>query len=161
MANLSRNVYLASQIEFMERVMLQATKWLVHSPSSFAFCHYFCQWIVAADPCYDLQTLLDLTKLQLKSTLQDYGMAMVPSSLVAFAAVMNAVEGMALSLPQVQMEMGQAIASAAKIDAPAAIQDIQIRLYEGILGANDSKAQNANKTKQKRQSKNPNLKKPP
>jgi hypothetical protein len=139
MANLSRNVYPASQIEAMERVMLQATKWLVHPPSSFSFCYSFCQWIVAADPRYDLQTLLDLTKLQFESTLQDYQMSMVPSSSVAFAAVMNAMEGMALSSPQVQMELGQAIAGAAKIDVSTstAIQDIQIRLCEGILGANN------------------------
>ena len=51
---------------------------------------------------------------------------------------MNAVEGMALSSPQVQMELGQAIAGAAKIDVSStAIQDIQIRLCEGILGANN------------------------
>jgi hypothetical protein len=142
MANLSRNVYLASQIEAMEQVMLQATEWLVHPPSSFSFGHYFCQWIVATDPRYDFQTLFDLTKLQLESTLQDYGMALVPSSSVAFAAVMNAVEGMALSSPQVQMEMGQAVASAAKIDVPPAIHDIQIRLYEGILDTNNSSNQN-------------------
>jgi hypothetical protein len=144
MASISRNVYPASHIEAMERVMHHATKWLVHPPSSFSFCHSFCEWIVAADPNpnpdrrYDLQTLLDLTKLQLESTLQDYEMSMVPSSSVAFAAVMNAVEGMALSSPQVQLELGQAIAGAAKIDVSStAIQDIQIRLCEGILGANN------------------------
>jgi hypothetical protein len=135
MANLSRNVYSADQIEAMERVMLKANKWLIHSPTVFAFSHYFCELIAGTDPRYDFETLLDLTKLQLESALQDYELSLILPSSVAFGAVMNAIEGMALSSPQSLREMESFLASATKIDSESSrMQDIQIRLYEGLLG---------------------------
>jgi hypothetical protein len=138
MANLSRNVYSAAQIEAMERVMLETNKWLIHPPTSYAFSHYFCELIARADHRYAFETLLDLTKLQLESSLQDYELSLVPASSVAFAAVMNAAEGMALSPSQGhKQELEHRLASATQIDSTSSsIQDVQIRLYEGLWGTN-------------------------
>ena len=137
MAVLSRNVYSVEQIEAMERVMLQANQWLTHAPTSFMFAHYYCELISQADSRFQLETLMDLTKIQLESALQDYELSMIPPSSIAFAAVMNAAEGMRITTLQGLYEIEAFLAStveAAESDCTL-MHDIQIRLYEGILGS--------------------------
>ena len=141
MANLSRNVYTSGQISSMERVMLENVKWLVNQPSAFAFARDFCEFLAVVDERYSDETLLDLVKLEIESSLINYELSMIPPSVVAFAAVMNAVEGMDLSSPAEQKEMESFLISAAQIGSEYPnMEDIQIQLYEGLLGTASQKA---------------------
>eukprot|EP00339_Tiarina_fusa_P002095 CAMPEP_0117012098 /NCGR_PEP_ID=MMETSP0472-20121206/10258_1 /TAXON_ID=693140 ORGANISM="Tiarina fusus, Strain LIS" /NCGR_SAMPLE_ID=MMETSP0472 /ASSEMBLY_ACC=CAM_ASM_000603 /LENGTH=313 /DNA_ID=CAMNT_0004715087 /DNA_START=147 /DNA_END=1088 /DNA_ORIENTATION=+ len=136
MAGLTRGVFTAEQIEGMERVILEANRWLVHPPTTFAYGHLFCEIIARADPKYEYETLYDLTKLQLEASIHNYEIALSLPSEVAFAAVMNAAEGMALvSSPLRLKNLEDLLASVASIDASSStVQSIEKTLYEGIVG---------------------------
>lgn len=137
MADLSRGQYKAKQIEATEREILSCLGWLVHPPTASTFSHYLLSLI----PCMDEQTnntLLELTQLQTELAVQDYDLCLWNQSFVAFAAVMNALECMALTTPQLQSQLERMLSAAAQIDSQSKlVHQIQIRLYQGLLGDDD------------------------
>lgn len=136
MANLSRGQYTAKQIEATEREILSCLGWLVHPPTALTFSHYLLSLI----PCMDEQTsntLLELTKLQTELAVQNYDLCLWNQSLVAFAAVMNALESMSLTTPEQQSELVAMLSKAAKIDSQSKlVNEIRIYLYQGLLEDN-------------------------
>jgi hypothetical protein len=145
MADLTRGIYTAQQIEGMERVMLETNRWLIHPPTTFAYGHLFCEIISRADPKYEYNMLYDLTKLQLEASMHNYDIALSLPSEVAFAAVMNAAEGMvALSSTLGLKNIEDLLSSVASIDASSStIQSIEKTLYEGIIGVGASSSANS------------------
>lgn len=135
MATLSRHKYDRHQIEAMEQFILKTVKWLCHPPTTFAFGHYYCKLVAGSDTSFDFDTLWEVTKVQLESVLNNYQMALVPSSSVAFAAVVNAIENMPSVPYHAQHEMERLVASVANVDSHSApIKAICRQLYENIAG---------------------------
>lgn len=150
MAELTRGSYTTSQIEQMERMMLEANKWLVHPPTAYDYCHLFCDIIAITNPkSYDAATLEELAKLQLDASVHNYGIGLMPPSEVAFAAIMNAAEGIALSSPDqlpllsLQQDIEELLSSVSMIDASStSVLAIENILYEGIATSQQNKDAN-------------------
>jgi hypothetical protein len=135
MATLSRYQFDRNQIEAMEQLILKTVKWLCHPPTTFAFGHYYCKLVAGSDTSFDFDTLWEMTKVQLESVLNNYQMALVPSSSVAFAAVVNAIENIPSVPYHTQQEMERLVASVANVDSHSApIKAICRQLYENIAG---------------------------
>jgi hypothetical protein len=135
MATLSRHKYDRNQIEAMEQLILKTVKWLCHPPTTFAFSHYYCKLVAGSDTRFDFDTLWEVTKVQLESVLNNYQMALVPSSSVAFAAVVNAIDNMPSMPYHAQQEMERLVASVANVDSHSApIKAICRQLYESTAG---------------------------
>lgn len=137
MARLSRNAYTAEQIETMERVVLQANQWLLNPSTAMDFSRQFSELISRADPRYNSATLVELTKVQLETTLRDYEFALLPASSAAFAAVMNAVDSMGLSQEVEYHQLEQFLMSTIQIDS-VSLEGVRTRLYEGLLATNET-----------------------
>jgi hypothetical protein len=134
MENLCRGQHTAKQIEATEREILSCLDWLVHPPTALTFSHYLLSLI----PCIDEQTrktLLELTQLQTELAVQDYDLCLWNQSLVAFAAVMNALESMSFTTPKLQSQIEVLLSAAAQIESKSKlVHEIQIRLYQRLLG---------------------------
>jgi hypothetical protein len=139
-ASLTRNLYRKEQIESMERLILDANRWLMNPSTSFTFGDYLCEVVALMDVRHNLGALKELTTLQIESTMQDYELGLLPSSTVAFAAVMNAVDSMDVTSPEDQQAIGSSLQSLLRTDPSLRLQDIRIRLYEGILVAETTSA---------------------
>jgi hypothetical protein len=136
MANLSRGQYTAKQIETTEREILSCLGWLVHPPTALTFSHYLLSLLPSMDE-QTSDTLLELTKLQTELAVQNYDLCLWNQSLIAFAAVMNALESMSLTTPKLQSELEAMLSKAAQIDSQSKlVNDIRIYLYQGLLGDN-------------------------
>jgi hypothetical protein len=128
----------------MERIMLESCKWLLNPPTVLSFGHRLVELVSSTDRRYPLETLLELTNMQVEPALYDYVLcSAVPPSLVAISAVMNAIEGMEISSEKEQRLMLNELCSTLKISNNDEydmdlIQRIQIRLYEGLTGTYDT-----------------------
>lgn len=145
MVRLSRDAYSADQIETMERVVLKANQWLLNPSTSMDFGRQFSELISNVDPRYNASALVDLTDIQLETTLTDYEFSLLPASTVAFAAVMNAVDGMNISSRVEYHHLEHLLMSVSKINA-VSLEGVRHRLYEGLLEANGSPRSESSKT---------------
>ncbi len=131
--SLIRNVYTKKQIESMEILILSANQWRMNPSTCFHFASYLCEILSQMDSRLHLETLKELSSLQLENTLNDYEVGLLPASTVAFAAVMNAVDSMEVCSAENLQELESSLQSILQTDAAIPLHDIQIRLYEGVL----------------------------
>jgi hypothetical protein len=133
MANLSRGQYTGKQIEATERKILSCLGWLVHPPTALSFSQYLLSLVPFI--CEQTRnTLLELTRLQTQHAVQDYDLCLWNQSLIAFAAVMNALESMSLAMPKMRSQLEIMLSAAAQIDSQSKlVNEIRIRLYQGLL----------------------------
>lgn len=137
-ARLTRNAYREDQIETMERLILDSNKWLMNPSTPFTYSDYLCELVSMMDPRHKFDTLNELTNLQIESTMKDYELGLLPASTVALAAVTNAVDSMDVALPEAQEAIETSLHSLLRADSNHRLQDIRIRLYEGILTSDAS-----------------------
>eukprot|EP00980_Cylindrotheca_fusiformis_P011802 scaffold2816_cov121-Cylindrotheca_fusiformis.AAC.18 len=125
MATLSRNKYDRNQIEAMEQLILKTLKWRCHPPTTFTFGYYYCKLVGGLD----FDALWEDVETQLDSVLNNYQLALAPSSYVAFAAVFNAIEGTTLFPPRRQQEMKRLVSSVAEVESyTTGIHEIRCQL---------------------------------
>jgi len=92
-AKLSNGERTAVDIERMELRMLQAIQWRMHPPTSSAFVRHYLDLI--PNDIVDSNTrkvILELSQIQINSSLSYYEFCTEKASQVAFAALLNAVE---------------------------------------------------------------------
>ena len=94
LAELSQGAYNDEQFEEMERIMLQAIQWRVNPPTGTCFVQ---ETLDILPPCLFQteeirQTVLDLSKSQAEWAVGDYDLLSVRRSVVAFAAIHNALK---------------------------------------------------------------------
>jgi Cyclin, N-terminal domain len=133
-ASLSRGAYNKEQVEAMECAMLSAIQWRVNPPTALAFCHQYLNLIPTTLIHQDArEAILDLAKYQTELAVSDYTLCVAsPSSSVAFAALLNALESMGMEA-DLFLKIESGLSRAARINLQsAAIRDIRIRLYESI-----------------------------
>ena len=153
MAKLSKGVYTKEQLEIMESTLLGAIEWRLHPVTSITFCQYIVELLspnrhlMSTDPtAKDLvgqngglddvtkETLLELARMQCELAVSEYDLCLESSSSIAFAAIMNAIHCMDLPL-RVQKEVEFLLILAMGTDSQTSyMQDIQIRLYQAIVG---------------------------
>jgi hypothetical protein len=107
MAVISRGTYTVHQIEDMEGHVLSALQWRVNPPTTSSFVDSFVQLLLTGvelsqQESEHLKFILDLTQQQIKLATIDYSLITTPSSIIAYAALMNAfamAEVRGLSMP--------------------------------------------------------------
>ncbi len=89
-SKLSRGAYSASEIEEMERLLLQGLKWRVNPPTTMSFVRELMNLI--PHETLELETrntLMDITKYQIELTVGQEELFKIPPSLIALAALRN------------------------------------------------------------------------
>jgi hypothetical protein len=131
---LIRNAYTKEQIEAMELLILNANQWRMNPSTPFHFAAYLSEMISLMDPRLDLETVQELANLQIEGVLNDYGVSLLPSSLVALAAVINALDSMDVYSAEKLQEVEFHLHALLQTDASISFNDVRIRLYESISG---------------------------
>ena len=98
MVVLSRDVYTEQQIEGMERLMLEATKWLLNPPTATAFGWRLAKIFSTMDPVrFPFDALLDRINRQLEAAVKHFLLCTMSQSLLAIGALMNALESFGMT----------------------------------------------------------------
>jgi hypothetical protein len=136
MVQVSHGTFTVQQFEAMERIILQATKWHINPPTPMQMGYLLARWLSCQDLRLPFDTLLDLINTQVKTALLDYGLVTVPPSLVAAAALFNAVESMRVTSSKDQGHFLQNITSILEFSASdrQLLHLAQQRLYENLSG---------------------------
>jgi hypothetical protein len=92
-AKLSRGKHTKRDIEAMEMTMLSGLKWRVHPPTPWTFAQELLKLVDVMDPS-TRQRIVELTKYQLEATVYKYELTLQRPSVVAFGAVLNAMESL-------------------------------------------------------------------
>lgn len=129
---LIRDAYTKEQIETMELLILNANQWRMNPSTPFHFALYLSEMIALMYPRLDLETVQELTNLQLEGVLNAYDVSLMPSSLVALAAILNAVDSMDVCSAEELQDMESKLHSLLQSDPSISFNDIRIRLYESI-----------------------------
>jgi hypothetical protein len=133
-SNLSRGAYTPEQIETMEACILAALQWRVNPPTALSFVRQFLDLIPEETLSQDvLQTAYDITKYQTELAVNEYDFVRVKPSVVAYAALMNALESVGLSaqdLSQIGYALTQAMGVSTHDDQ---MYDVQNWLYEAVI----------------------------
>lgn len=132
-STLSRGAHSAEAVEHMETRMLKAIQWRVNPPTASAFVRHMLDLV----PSHLMdssakETVMELTQFQVDLATCDYKFSQAPTSHIAFASLMNAVESVATDhvfLSTFESSMANAI----RIDA-LSTRDIRIALYEAVNG---------------------------
>ena len=104
-SKLSRWAYDEEEIQEMEIIILKSIGWRMNPPTALAFVRQLLGLISLADLSIALRlTVYDLAKAQIEVVLSDYRFVSVKKSVLAIAAVMNALEGLQYS-PSFGMEL--------------------------------------------------------
>lgn len=92
-SQLSRGIYIDSQITEMEAALLTALEWKLHPPTAISFVRE----LLSALPAHLIDesmkdTIAEIAQVQTEMAVSDYRFIETPSSTVAFCAILNALE---------------------------------------------------------------------
>jgi len=132
-SKLSRGQYTPPQIETMEYTMLQALAWRVNTPTALSFVRKFLELLPPGTLEPDIaEAAYDLSKFQSELAVGDYNLVPIQASTVAYASIINSLEGLAVE-PSIIETLAYTIAAALRIDITAQeIRDVQNYLYQAI-----------------------------
>ena len=92
-SKLSRGAYDEQEIQGMEKLILKSIDWRMNPPTALCFVREILGLISLADlPIEERLTVYDLAKAQIELVLSDYRFVSVKKSVLALAAVINALE---------------------------------------------------------------------
>eukprot|EP00545_Synedropsis_sp_CCMP1620_P001511 CAMPEP_0119014584 /NCGR_PEP_ID=MMETSP1176-20130426/9993_1 /TAXON_ID=265551 /ORGANISM="Synedropsis recta cf, Strain CCMP1620" /LENGTH=303 /DNA_ID=CAMNT_0006967787 /DNA_START=89 /DNA_END=1000 /DNA_ORIENTATION=- len=92
-SGLSRGAYSAKQVEAMERRILGAIKWRMNPPTSLSFVRSFISLMPGVGMGKDLRkSAFEMAKYQAELAVEEYSFVNVNSSMIAFAALANALQ---------------------------------------------------------------------
>jgi hypothetical protein len=141
MVVLSRDAYTEEQIEAMERMMLEATKWLLNPPTATAFGWRMARMISSMDEMrFPFATLLELANVQLEAAVRDFGVGTMTQSLVAIGAIMNGLESLGMTSEIEQQQTLSNLCSVLEITDTGMdyMNAVRNRLYENLSGSTPS-----------------------
>ena len=132
-SKLSRGQYTGDQIEAMEFTMLQALSWRVNPPTALAFVRKFIELIPAGTLEESVaEAAYDLSKFQSELAVGDYNLVPIKASTVAYASIINSLEGLAVDSRIIE-SLAYTIAAALQIDISSQeIREVQNYLYQAI-----------------------------
>ena len=97
MSTLSRGEFSESNIAEMERIILQALNWHLYPPTSFHFIYHF-HMLLPTIHGSGKRTIVQHSHFFAELTAMDYTFVTLNSSVIAFSAILNAMEGLDVSL---------------------------------------------------------------
>ena len=132
-SKLSRGQYSPDQIEAMEYTMLQGLGWRVNTPTALSFVRSFLELLPPGTLEESVaEAAYDLSKFQSELAIGDYNLVPVQASTVAYASIINSLEGLAVEATIIET-LAYTIARALRIDiASQRIRDVQNYLYQAI-----------------------------
>jgi Cyclin, N-terminal domain/Cyclin, C-terminal domain len=132
-SKLSRGQYSPDQIEAMEFTILQALGWKVNSPTALSFVRKFLELVPMATLEDSIaEAAYDLSKFQSELAVGDYNLVPVKASTVAYASIINSLEGLAVETALIET-LAFTVGNALRIDiASQEIRDVQNYLYQAI-----------------------------
>lgn len=148
-STLSRGVHSPEAVEAMERKMLMAVRWRMNQPSAMSFARLMIDLI--PDQYLDAtkkDALLDIAKLQIDMTVNEYDFCTHDASSVAFACVLNAIESVTddgMFYSSVETTMGEVLGA-----DDTSVQDLRFAIYELMTGSDDDGVQRISKASAKR-----------
>lgn len=132
-SKLSRGQYSPDQIEAMEYTMLQGLGWKVNTPTALSFVRKFLELVPLGTLEESIaEAAYDLSKFQSELAVGDYNLVPIKASTVAYASIINSLEGLAVE-PALVETLAFTIGQALRIDIAAQeIRDVQNYLYQAI-----------------------------
>lgn len=98
LADLSRGCYEEMEFVHKEEELLQALKWRVGGPTALGFIqHYLALLPETVHPAI-AEALMDYARYQTELAISEHSLVDMPPSEIAFAALLNAMEGMDINL---------------------------------------------------------------
>lgn len=98
-SDLSKGAYTAKEVEDMERHMLNALQWRVNPPTALDFVRQFLSLIPESSKHFSplvRTSIYDVAKFQTELAVSEYDFITIRPSVVAFCAIVNAVEAINL-----------------------------------------------------------------
>jgi Cyclin, N-terminal domain/Cyclin, C-terminal domain len=137
-SDLSKGAYSACEVEEMERVMLHALHWRVNPPTAMSFVRHLIALLptITTVPHVYRTAVHDIAKFQTELAVTDHDFIVVPPSVVAYCAVLNALEALHFLDGKVRSCIGFSLARAMQMDvvlATSNLQTVQARLFAAVL----------------------------
>ena len=132
-STLSRGAHTDKEVEVMERRILQAIKWHVNPPTSLSFIREFLNLLPPEFLDESTKTTLyEISKYQSELVVADYALVSIPASTIAYASLINALEGLCMDRV-ILGYAGSILAQAAGIEVPsAALTFVQVQLCDAV-----------------------------
>ena len=132
-STLSRGAHTEAEVTAMECRILRAVKWHVNPPTSLSFVRSFLDLLPSEFLDESTKsTVYEVSKYQTELVVADYSLVSVPASTIAFASLVNALEGVCLD----RMVLGYVssiLAQAAGLDVlSATLVYVQKQLFEAV-----------------------------
>lgn len=129
-SGLSRGAYSAEQVEAMERRILEGIKWRMNPPTALSFARSFMNLIPSGIMSETQQNaVIELAKYQTELAVEEYSFITVDSSMIAFAALANALQNVDR---QVKYQYFQKISVVADIDISS---NVFVKCQENLWAA--------------------------
>jgi hypothetical protein len=134
LADLSRGCYTDLEIAEMEQSILDALNWRVSGPTTLAFVQHFMALFPECVPSTVGVAILDYARYQTELAVPDYNFVCHSQSSVAFAAILNAMEGVDRSLLPLKSQ-GAFLRSIERVSGllKEDVEDIQVYLSDIML----------------------------
>ena len=132
-STLSRGAHSEAEVKVMERRILQSVKWHVNPPTSLSFVRSFLD-LLPSDFLDEAtkSTLYEVSKYQTELVVADYSLVIVPASTIAYASLVNALEGVCLDRTVLGF-VSSILAQAAGLDMlSATLVHVQGQLFEAV-----------------------------
>jgi len=137
-SRLSRGVHTTAAVEAMEVKMLNAIQWRVNPPTAMSFTRMIINNLVSnhlLSPCKK-ETIIDITRIQIELTVNEYDFSTFNGSSIAFACMLNAIESCSddgMFLANFETTIGKTLL----VDEEC-IQNLRLAIYELMNGDDTS-----------------------
>jgi len=144
-SRLSRGVHTIAAVEAMECKMLNAIQWRVNPPTAMSFTRLIINDLMSdhlLSPC-EKEIIIDITRLQIELTVNEYDFSTFNGSSIAFACLLNAFESCSydddglLFLVNFETTIGKTL-----IVDEEYIENLRVAIYELMNGDDNSIRQN-------------------
>lgn len=98
LADLSRGCYEEMEFVHKEEELLQALKWRVGGPTALGFIQHYLALLPDSVHSAIAEAMMDYARYQTELAISEHSLVDMPPSEIAFAAVLNAMEGMDINL---------------------------------------------------------------
>ncbi len=120
-ASISRGAFTEHEIVAMEVTILQALLWRLNPPTATACLHFMMELIRPLMTSLQQDAVYDLANFQIELALEEYEYATLPPSVVATAALMNAIEQLVDHPEQLSRQIWSLMSSIAPLDCHASL----------------------------------------
>lgn len=132
-STLSRGTYSPQEVEVMEAQILGALEWRMNPPTALSFVRMFLDILPAGFlTLAQRETAYELSKFQTELAINEYDFLSVRPSIIAYSALVNALESIGLD-QKLMGRISYGLSESAKIDTQADnIFEVQNWLYQAV-----------------------------